>query len=888
MNQNQPIPAAKITCVFGDDVGTGVVRPFAFQSLKAFAGWIKNLPAVTAKEDSKYIVGATFRGNRRTMMDLTGVTIIQLDFDKPLSPSHQSDVGGTLELANIGHVMFDTFSNGGRFVVLIPLARPATPGEYKATMEWLVSELGPYAAGLDNASYNAVLPRFISPNANNAERVIRMFDAPFLAPRPSAEPEELPDNVTPIGPAPIPARPSQDRFALYADQASPEEQELFLLALRNNLLPEERLSEYPQWFPVLFAAFRAWAVNSRNLTESQQVMMETLNDWSKRHPKWKPDAIPKKLDSWLADRGTGTQTLHIQSIISHEVDHDKLRQAIKADESLDLDEQIRLSKVADHVLGAKPVEVIPDAAIEEAITKRKQEEEERARLRMRGLTVLARAPLVNDRFTQFIELMTAMATQNKAEHWELVEDEWEFFLRPIPLLIGFCQMYAMGFAPHVMFRLSEAIEAKALNIYFLNIAPAGTGKSATMNHIHNVLGKTLFKNLSPSYKLHSATGLWINAFERHGPLQLVTSDEAESLIGKMNQKDQHLLALQTAVKQLYDAGVPGRKFRPSAQVQRELQEITAPLMSLNLAATPILLREDMGAAMLSDGFASRMIVSIDDRDVPNYSEAEEIDRKMELITTKINGNLEDTINGAAKFLLDSWRAPEAKHPAGRDFFTVMGDEPAEDLAGRISAHFEREDLPVRHITPPTSEAGRRRFSEISVRSKNCWKIPPGLKGTDAEANVESLRVRSETKLHILATVLTLIADPGATEINIEIMKWAADILYCAQHAFYRHLLDASDNMTLISKSRINESFVEKLRAAIVPGGPLHSGPARSSTLRDFSRAWRKVISDLKYPDNTDRRRFAEEALEIIEVKYRKIPEGGGLEFLLVKGMRSHD
>lgn len=895
MSQNQAPTSSKsageISCVFGEDVERGIVKPFRFQSLRAFAGWIKSLPAVTRKIESKYIVGALFRGNRRTLMDITGATILQLDFDKPLSPQHQGEVCSILELGGIAHVSFDTFSNGGRFVVLIPLARPATVGEHKATMEWVLGELGPYAAGLGQESFNPVLPRFISPNANNAERTITLCDGPLLEPRPSAEPDVLPDNVTPIGPAPIPTRPSQDRFALYTEQASPDEKALFLLALKNNLLPEPRLAEYPQWFPVIFAAFRAWAVNSTQLTESQQEMMETLEMWSKNHPKWQPDAITKKLKDWLRDRGTGTQTLHIQSLLTHEIGADAIRAAITKDESLDFDEQIEMTQIADRVLGAKVVEVIPDAALEEAATKRKMEEEARAKLRLRGLTILARAPVVNDRFAQFVDLVTAVTTQNKAEHWELSEDEWDFFLRPVPIIVGLCQMYAMGFAPHVMFRMSEVIQPKALNLYFLNIAPAGTGKSESINNIHNVLSKTVFKNLSPSYKLHSATGLWINAFERHGPLQLVTSDEAESLIGKQNQKDQHLLALQTAVKQLYDAGVPGRKFRPSAQVQRELQEITAPVMNLNLAATPVLLREDISGAMLNDGFVSRMIVSIDDRERSNHSEEELVEKKMGLINSKTNATLDSTIEAIVKFFNSSWRSPEAAHPAGREFFSIMGDEPADDLAGRISAHFERIDLPVRYITPPKDQEKLRKFSEIAVRSSTCWAIPPGLKGTDAEANIESLRVRAETKLCVMSAILTLVADPAAREINLEIMEWVSDILYTAQYPFYAHLLDKSNSTSLLVNSRINNDFIEKLRPAIMPGGPLHAGPATTRELRAFSYAWRKLIDGLKYPDGHERKRVASEALEILEVGYRKKTGVNNVkvtEFVMLKGLEVHE
>lgn len=880
-NITSPAVAQQIACAYGENVKSGVVRPFVFQSLRAFAGWLKGLAPVTNKLESKYLVGATFSGHERTLNMMTGATMLQCDFDKVISPEQHGAVCAALTALNIAHVSFETFSNGGRFVVLIPLSRPATATEHRATMEWVMQELGPYAAGLDQASFNPVLPRFVSPNAANSTRLVTLNEGRVLPPVAVQGDEVLPANVLPI--APIPSKPAvTDRFALYEDQASPEQQQLFLAALRANLLPLDRLDEYPRWFPVIYAGFRAWAVNSTNLTEGQKELVETLNLWSSSHPKYKTDAISIKLKDWLRDRGTGSKPLHVQSILTHEVDGARLREALISDDKLDFDSKIDLTEALDKLIGAPEVTVVSDEALAAALTKIQKQDEANAALRLRGLTFISRAPQINGRFDKFLDILTAFATQNKAERWELTEDEWEFFPRPAPILISLCQAYAMGFAPHVMFRLSAVIEPKALNLFFMNIAPAGTGKSSSMNLIRDTLSKTVFKNLAPSYKLHSATGLWLNAFERHGPLQLVTSDEAESLIGKQGQKDQHLLALQTAVKQLYDAGIPGRKFRPSAQVQRELREITAPVMSLNVAATPALLREDIGGAMLNDGFVSRMIVSIDDRERRNESEEETVKRKVDLITSKTNDTLEHTIEAATKFFNESWRSAEAKHPSGRDFFTVMGDEGGADLAGRISAHFERPDLPVRCVTPPTTPEGIQRFATIITRAETCWAVPPGMRGTDAEANIESLRVRAVIKLCVLSTILTLVADPAATEVNLEIMEWAADILYCTQHPFYRHLMNASESGTSMLKARLNPTYVDKLRPAVAEGGPLRQGVVSATILRDFSRPWRKLISDLRLPESHERRRAAEDILDELEVKHEK--RGNTHVFYMTKGL----
>jgi len=857
--QEKPSP---VNCAYGEDVRSGFIRPFQFQSLRAFAGWLDSLQPVVNKLDAKYIVGATFARPERTLQCVTGVTMLQCDFDKVVSPEQHDEVCAALKLLGISHVSFDTFSGGGRFVVIIPLSRPASAAEHRATMDRLVAELGTYAVGLDQASYNPVLPRFVSPNAESPGRTVTFHDGAYLDPVEVAGGEVLPANVLPI-----PSKPAvTDAFAVYSDQASPEQQDLFLLALRHNLLPEPRLADYPTWFPVLFAAFRAWGINSKNLSERQKEMMEALHQWSARHPKYQAKGIDSKLGDWLRDRGAGTKALHIQSILTHEVDAAKLRHAIKTDGALDFDTQLVLANTLSNMLGKPPETVVPEAVIEQAITKLQAQDKLAAEMRARSLNFIARAPQINERFDRFLDLLTAFATQNKAERWEL-GDNWDHFLRPAPIMFSLCQIYSLGFAPHVMFRLSAAIEPKALNIYTLNIAEAGTGKSASMNIIHNVVTKTVFKNVAPSYKLHSATGLWLNAFERHGPLQLVTSDEAESLIGKQGQKDQHLLALQTAVKQLYDAGMPGRRFRPSAQVQRELREIMAPFMHLNLSATPTLLRDDIGSAMLNDGFISRMIVSIDDREPGDTSEDDVVKRMITLITSTTTNTMENTIGDAVKFLNESWRSAEAKHPAGREFFSLMGDESSAELAGRIGAHFERPDLPIRFVTPPTEPSALEEFCRISARARSCWHIPAGMRGTDAEANIKSLQVRSESKLHVLSGILSLVADPSAKEIDLRIMRWVADILYTVQHPFYRHLLTASDTGTTMLKARVNPDFVSKLRPALAEGGPLRNGVVTSGVLVKFNRAWRKLVSDLRQHEANERRKVAEEILDELEVKH---------------------
>ena len=861
----------EVLCSYGTDVKSGAVRPFQFASLRAFAGWIKSLPPVVSKLDSSYLVCATFSTSNRTLVNLRDVTMVQLDYDV-VTPGLREAVCATLEALAIGFVAFDTFSNGGKFCVLIPLSRAATVAEHAATISYLVGELGAYS-NFDPASKNPVLPRFLNPNANSPAREITLHDAPFLVPVAAATDNLMPANVASI--APIPAK--QDRFALYTSQGEPEHKELFLVALRNKLLPTDRCDNYSRWFPVLFAGFRAWAINSRELTESQRVLLEALNVWSASDPKYRKGCVEIKLNDWLRDGDTG-QKLHIHSLLSHEIDSGRLRTAINEDNDLDLDQKIALIRALDKLVGTPVITVIDEQALLNAAMQRAKEAEELATTRLMALTSLARMPAPTARFAEFREILTALVTQGQAEHWELSHDEWPYFLRPAPMLIGLMQIISMGFAPHVMFKAGGNAPPKALNLYFMNIGRAGTGKSVGISELELILRQTVFKNSTCETKLHSATGLWTNFFEQRGNIQLVFSEEAESLIGK-GKPDQHLAGLHTMVKTMFDQGVPGRKYRPSAQVQREIRELNAPWMALHLAATPMLLQHDMSDAMLNDGFMSRVIVSIDERDMSLRSKEDAIAAKLALMRAKPTGT-DLTIHGrAVAFMNNLWR--DSGHPGGREFFSMMPDADLQELTANIVSHFETTGI-IRLMR--YAERDEERFAELLFKAEDRWQVPPSARDTEIGANVGSLRARAETKLNVMASLLTLIADPKATEINYELAVWAEEFLYYTQLPFYNHIINQTEVITSLSpKFKSNEDAINKLVNATREGGPLFTGKCSSTELNKFSAYWRVLLRDLKLPKENPKRVLAEDLLKELEVAY-KDGEHNSRTFYYTKGV----
>jgi len=848
---------------------TSNVSKTQFPSVKALADFVSKAPPTSDKVASLGIVGATFSGNVRANENIQTVTAACLDFDTPLNEEHFDSVCAILESENISFVAHNTWRNHGRFAVTVPFSQGTDLAGHAAAIAKLRSILGPYG----NFAAESGRPgqvRFVSSNPEY-NRKVQVFEGALL--EVPAAGESLPANVASI--APIPPKQSADRFAIYSDQASPEQKSLFLLALRHDLIPD-RVEDYPRWQPLLYAAFRAWAVNSKQLTESQRELVEALTEWSKRSAKYKDGCIEEKLTSWVRERGGG-QKLFIHSVLAVEVEQSRMRHAIKDDPDLDFDTKVALSAAYTEMVGAPVVEVFDTTELDAAADRRQAAAVEAARIRLGAATILATMPAPTPRFAEFRDLLTAMTTQNSAEFWELSEHEWNHKLRPAPMLMGLVQIAAMGFSPHVLYRDSEITPEKALNPYFLNIAKAGTGKSTGIAMLEGVLQKTAFSNSTCNTKLFSATALWVNFFEPRGNIQLVFSEEAESLIGKAGQVDMNLSSLHTMLKQMFDKGVPGTKYRPSAQVQRQMAELSAPWMAVHLAGTPALLRNDVGASMLNDGFMSRMIVSIDERDEQDRSFEDRAAEKLKRIRgIGVGGSLSDTISKVAKFMNDLWR--DSDSPAGREFFTVM---PGEDKTQEIVAHFENIGLQARYITPP--KAQDKEFSDLLIAAADRWPTPDSVRGTDVESNIESLRVRAETKLTVLASLLTLIADPRATEVNMELAVWAEKFLYLTQWGFYQHLLQNDTALGLAPKWRVSDDMLGKLRPATLEGGPLFKGSCDSNTLRSFSRAWRAVVRDLRKPTTSQEYQTARALIDELEIEYRD-GEKNARTFYLLRGL----
>lgn len=853
------------TVSVSDNARSNNVARVTFLKLADFADYIRRQPAVSDKLQSKGIVASLFMPNVRLVENVASVTCITLDYDEQIEGQIDA-VSAALQAESIGHIGFSTFSNHGRCSFVLPLSRPTSIAGHAATVGYLRTLLGPYANFAAESGRPTQL-RFISANADTPDRQMVVFDAALLVPR---EPVED-----------APAATASAQFEAFAEIARPHEQQLFLLALRNNAINHGRLDVYEDWYPVLFAGFRAWGVGKKRseLTEHQQELIEALDVWSKHHEKWKPGCVEAKIGDHLR---AGAKTMTIQSLLKMETDQTRLRHAIADDQALEQGEKVELSAALTRLLGGQSitqvvhvnVDAIAEAQTERAAGLAKQDGE-----RKRAMGILARMPTPTPRFAEFRDLVTELATQTRREFWELPDDDWLDFLRPVPVVMSLVQVAMLGFMPHVLFRMSDAIEAKALNLFFLHIARAGTGKSITLGIAQDILGQTIYKHCNPREKLHSATGLWVNHFERTGNLQLMSSDEAESLFGKAGQQDQHLHSLHTCIKQMFDGGVPGKSYRPSAQVQREIAELTAPTLILNLAGTPALLNGDISGAMMHDGFMSRMVTYVNDMEPDTKTEEEIIAEKIALMMGKVGSSREDSIGKAAAFFNKLWR--DGLHPQGPTIFDAPADAERDFLINMIREHFENVDLEPRYIRPGKTFDDIERAAKLCRAAQLRFRVPDSLRGTDAEANIESLQNRAELKLCMLTTALTLIADPQAEYLNLELMAWAEEFLFVAQRDFYNHMIgNNAFGLSVLPKYRINPEMLKALRPAVLPKGVLFGGGLiKSSALSNFSKPWRRLLADLKCDDTSERFRCATELLIELGVAYQDGENGSRMFFI---------
>ena len=152
------------------------------------------------------------------------------------------------------------------------------------------------------------------------------------------------------------------------------------------------------------------------------------------------------------------------------------------------------------------------------------------------------------------------------------------------------------------------------------------------------------------------------------------------------------------------------------------------------------------------------------------------------------------------------------------------------------------------------------------------------------------RLSAKINLQILATVLTLISNPRATEIDYEIAVWAEEFLFHAQIETYAWLQRKSDSeLPSVGVLRFEGDRITSLRSAIEVGGLLYEGEkVKARDLRDKYRSWRKLIEDLQAPGESNKqvRQTAEQILYQLGVIME--PHGKGFVFSMKPLKRGDD
>jgi flagellar biosynthesis regulator FlaF len=301
---------------------------------------------------------------------------------------------------------------------------------------------------------------------------------------------------------------------------------------------------------------------------------------------------------------------------------------------------------------------------------------------------------------------------------------------------------------------------------------------------------------------------------------------------------------------------------------------------LNLAGTPRLLVGDITQTMLGDGFMSRMITYCNDKDPSAQTDEERLAAKLAMMESSAEKGMDANALNAARFFKQLWQ--DGDHPQGAKFFDPPLDMEPEALTEVIREHFTNPDLEARYIRPGRTRQDRARAAALCLRAQQRFVVPKGMRGLPADEAIASLITRAELKLNMLTSILTLIADPKAEYLNLDIMEWAEEVLWVAQRDFYHHLLGSDSNLTsIMPKYRVNTEALAKLRPAVEPGGLLYAGDmVKANALRESSRAWRSLVSDLKTDPNSERCKLAHEMLHELNVGYQDTGENNSRVFFI--------
>lgn len=825
---------------------------FTIDTLRHF---VEFAPPVSQKLDSRALIGGVFAKNIRNSDNLIECTALTLDYDKPLDTGHLERACTALDIAGIAYVGFNSYSNHGRFALIIPFNQPTDRNGRDAALRYVKATLDTLG-GFSSESEVAEQLRFISPNPSYQRKVI--CSGPTANLLNVAQPDAT---VAPV--IDINSRRTVDTFELLSEQASPTNKALYIEALKSNCISSTRTESYLSWAPLLFATFRAFAfgVPSDKLTQEQETVFEVLEQWCRANDGYVEGSLAIKLKDYLRNPNN-SNPLHIGSILKLEVDRFKFREH--------LSDNNELLTAYNNLVGEAPTVAIDPKVLEAANRERDHKEEERIKQELRAFNCLHDLPTPTPRAVEFKSLLTNLITQGQKEAWQLEPDvEWEYFLHPVPVMLGIMQVAALGYT-NILFKGGPNLPPKALNIYSLNIAKAGTGKSAAAKLVEDVLAHTQYRVSLMNSKLYSDTGLWLGAFER-APQCLFINEEAEQFFGKGGQIDQNRAGLQSMLKVMFDEGIPGRLYRPSSQVQKTLKEINGPFLCCAFSATPTLLQTDVSDYMFRDGLISRMFVSIDSRPTELKSKAEEVHNRIE--AKRGNGNNTDDQDikiQMAHLLTSGWGMAGTQLHAPKT--------PSEPLCEAFQIEFAERSLETtRYIM--YAEKDFQEASEIEYETQARWVVPTNL-GEDVATSVESLRIRAVTKTITLAAVLTLISNPEALHIDIEYLRWASDFQYNTEYGFYKFLLSRDSAFTLSNKFMVDDSKMGKLRPALIKGGPLFKGEASSSELNAFSRPWRRVVSALNKGPDDPSRKSAEALLSELNVGYRKGLTTGKVFFVM--------
>ena len=677
-----------------------------------------------------------------------------------------------------------------------------------------------------------------------------------------------------------------------------EKRELFTACLP---MIEPWSDDRAHWIGIIGAGLRGYGItphllsHSEELNEAQRGQIMRLEAWSKdehppsgAQPKYSPGCVVREGIKLLNPNAPKVAGLRGVVEKAHNASPEGIEYAI---------EHEGLKALALRTLGIRAPAPVAEISIEdmaEAVTKRQASKDERRSVAVQQMSVIHDMPAC---FGHIRDVIVEFASKGELTKFSQLTPDYKFKIDPITAILCVAQMYSVVVGGRVWVDQALTHIPLALNLYVLQVAGSGVGKSQMLNWTKAILKHTAYGRSVVTGMSFSLGGFWPNTFDRIGANVLQLTDEGESLIGGTDQGNlaANLSTLHNAMLSLYnDSGERGEFTPPSYSTagkqknahEKRFSPVAEPHLNIFAIGVGSLVDRISNLMMMTNGFSARFIVRItpqeedETRDqrrsrhaescYPDGAEREttgtSIIEEAEIRFAGHLSNFDNRLAAAGRGYSMSQLVAEAE----------MLNGPTSEAPPHVADAMYMEAIAERQLQVRTNQYMLKnlRIAELQAEAEEFFD--PYLAGNELLAAIKN---REAEKLQKLGAIYTLAVNPEAKWMDPDITEYMLRILQLAQQDWIGKEVRQS------SIPLAYQHVFAMLKREVEPGGLLYEADANgvpATKLRDKNRAWRKLISHLNIQDDDLKglRTQAKQMLDILNVRDGKI--GKAVSFYLTE------